>query len=114
MNRLLAFYYGSHPDSHGRMLAEVLKQDDRWLEVCQNYIQWLFPKEEFSRDTPDAPILDKATRCRRGISGKQNAIIEVAACGLSIGWHWPERYKKLYRCYMKHRRRKLKSPALFN
>ena len=61
MNRLLAFYYGSHPDSHGRMLAEILKQDDHWLEVCHNYIQWLFPTKEFSRVTPDAPILDKAT-----------------------------------------------------
>lgn len=61
MNRLLAFYYGSHPDSHGRMLAEMLKQDDHWLEVCHNYIRWLFPTKEFSRVTPDAPILDKAT-----------------------------------------------------
>ena len=61
MNRLLAFYYGSHPDSHGRMLAEMLKQDDDWLEVCHNYIQWLFPTKEFSRVTPDLPILDKAT-----------------------------------------------------
>lgn len=43
------------------MLAEMLKQDDHWLEVCHNYIQWLFPTKEFSRVTPDAPILDKAT-----------------------------------------------------
>jgi len=61
MNRLLAFYYGSHPDSHGRMLAEILKQDDHWLEVCHNYIQWIFPTKEFSRVTPDAPLLDKPT-----------------------------------------------------
>ena len=61
MNRLLAFYYGSHPDGHGRMLAEILRQDDDWFEVCHNYIQWLFPTKEFSRVTPDAPILDKAT-----------------------------------------------------
>lgn len=61
MNRLLAFYYGSHPDSHGRMLAEILKQDDHWLEVCHNYIQWLFPTKEYSRVTPDAPTLDKET-----------------------------------------------------
>ena len=59
MNRLLAFYYGSHPDSHGRMLAEMLRQDDDWLEVCHNYIQWLFPTKEYSRVTPDAPTLAK-------------------------------------------------------
>ena len=61
MNRLLGFYYSSHPDSHGRMLAEILKQDDDWLESCHNYIQWLFPTQEISRVTPDAPILDKET-----------------------------------------------------
>ena len=61
MNRLLAFYYGSHPDGHGRMLAEILRQDDDWFEVCHNYIQWLFPTKEFSRVTPDAPVLDKVT-----------------------------------------------------
>ena len=60
MHRLLAFYYGSHPDDHGRMLAEVLKQDDHWLEACHNYIQWLFPTLEHSRVTPDAPVLDGA------------------------------------------------------
>jgi len=58
MNRLLAFYYGSHPDDQGRMLAEILRQDDDWFEVCHNYIQWLFPTREFSRVTPDAPVLD--------------------------------------------------------
>jgi len=61
LNRLLAFYYGSHPDDHGRMLAEILRQNDYWFEVCHNYIQWLFPTREFSRVTPDAPILDKVT-----------------------------------------------------
>lgn len=61
LNRLLAFYYGSHPDSHGRMLAEILKQDDDWFEVCHNYIQWLFPTKEYSRVTPDAPTVDMET-----------------------------------------------------
>ena len=59
MNRLLGFYRGSHPDNHGRMLAEILKHDDDWLEACHNYIQWLFPTKEISRVTPDAPLLDK-------------------------------------------------------
>lgn len=59
MNRLLAFYCGSHPDNHGRMLAEIFKHDDEWLEACHNYIQWFFPAKEMSRVTPDVPILDK-------------------------------------------------------
>ncbi len=59
MNRLLAFYYGGMPDDHGRMLAEITRQDDLWLEVTHNYIQWLFPLKEMSRVTPDAPVVDK-------------------------------------------------------
>ena len=61
MNKLLGFYCGSHTDNHGRMLAEILKHDDDWLEACHNYIQWLFPTKEISRVTPDAPILDEET-----------------------------------------------------
>ena len=43
MSQLLRFYSGSHPDHRGRMLAEILKQDDLWLELTHDYIQWLFP-----------------------------------------------------------------------
>ena len=34
MNRLLAFYLGSHPDARGRMLAEILKQEDLGLPMA--------------------------------------------------------------------------------
>ena len=61
MNRLLAFYYGSLPDHRGRMLAEILQQDDVWLEATHDYIQWLFPLDEPSRVTPDAPLVDGET-----------------------------------------------------
>lgn len=61
MNRLLAFYYGSHPDHRGRMLGEILQQDDFWLEVTHDYIQWLFPLNEPSRVAPDAPLVDAGT-----------------------------------------------------
>ena len=61
MNTLLAFYYGSHPDDQGRLLAEILRQDDLWLEQTHDYIQWLFPLSESSRVVPGAPILDSLT-----------------------------------------------------
>lgn len=57
MNRLIVFYLGSHPDSRGRLLSEILQQDDLWFEVCHDYIQWLFPNKEKSRVTPDAPTI---------------------------------------------------------
>lgn len=58
---LLAFYLGSHPDNRGRTLAEVLRQDDFWLEVTHDYIQWLFPLAESSRVNPQAPLVDAIT-----------------------------------------------------
>jgi len=43
------------------MLAEILKQDDTWLEITHDYIQWLFPLAELSRASVNAPLLDNAT-----------------------------------------------------
>ncbi|MBA2350727.1 MAG: opioid growth factor receptor-related protein [Burkholderiales bacterium] len=59
MNRLLAFYSGSHPDDRGRLLADIVRQDDPWLEVTHDYIQWLFPLRETSRVVPSAPVIDR-------------------------------------------------------
>lgn len=61
MNRLIGFYLGSHPDDRRRMLAEILEQDDLWLELTHDYIQWLFPLAEPSRVNRDAPLVDAAT-----------------------------------------------------
>ena len=61
MNPLLAFHYGSHPDHRDRTLAEILKQDDFWLEVTHDYIQWLFPLREMSRVNLHAPLVDNKT-----------------------------------------------------
>lgn len=58
MNKLLAFYYGGFPDDRGRLLAEITRQDDLWLEVTHDYIQWLFPLREISKVTPSSPLID--------------------------------------------------------
>ena len=57
MNPLILFYIGSHPDHRGRTLSEILKQDDCWLEVTHDYIQWLFPNEERSGVNPCVPTI---------------------------------------------------------
>ena len=43
------------------MLAEILRQDDDWLEVTHDYIQWIFPLGDLSRASANAPLLDGAT-----------------------------------------------------
>lgn len=63
---LLRFYYGGFPDDHGRMLAEITRQDDLWLEMSHDYIQWLFPLREHSRVTPGSPLItDEVERAFR-------------------------------------------------
>lgn len=61
MSDLLLFYYGSHPDHRGRLLAEILRQDDFWLEITHDYIQWIFPLTQVSAANRYAPLLDGPT-----------------------------------------------------
>ena len=86
------------------MLAEILRQDDHWLETCHNYIQWLFPTKEYSRVTPDAPTLDMATieafnaddLLRNHLRAALIRILSfyglrLAAAGIVKGANWEER-----------------------
>lgn len=43
------------------MLAEVVQQDDFWLEQTHDFIQWLFPLNELSRASSHAPLVDGVT-----------------------------------------------------
>ncbi|MGH6625251.1 MAG: opioid growth factor receptor-related protein [Burkholderiaceae bacterium] len=104
MNRLLAFYYGSQLDDRGRFLADILRQDDFWLERTHDYIQWLFPLHEVSRVSPSAPLIDQeitaAFRSDDLLQAQLRAswlrmlafMAWLAATGLSSkGPHWAER-----------------------
>ncbi len=54
---VVAFLHGTGVDNNNRTFAEVLTQDDVWLEREHNYIQWLFPLLEESNNVHDAPVL---------------------------------------------------------
>jgi hypothetical protein len=60
-NQILSFYRDNGKDHRGRTRAWILAQDDAWLELKHDYVQWLFPDAQPSRFSPDAPLLDKAT-----------------------------------------------------
>lgn len=49
------------PDSEGRTLNSILAWDDRKLEQCHNYIQWLFPLPERSSMSYSAPVISRST-----------------------------------------------------
>lgn len=56
---LVAFFRGTGFDDECRTLEQILTWDDQLMEVCHDYIQWLFPTDEPSRFNQDAPILGK-------------------------------------------------------
>jgi hypothetical protein len=58
MSYLVDFYRGQAPDSQGRFLHELWDWDDDDLEVCDDFIQWMFPLTEPSHFNPDAPLLN--------------------------------------------------------
>lgn len=51
----------SAADAKGRTLTSILAWDDRTLEDCHDYIQFLFPLPEGSAFNWSAPIIDRAT-----------------------------------------------------
>lgn len=55
---LVQFYRREAPDDRGRMLDQILAQDDDWLESTHDYIQWVFPLNERSRFNATAPLLE--------------------------------------------------------
>lgn len=111
MSPLLLFYGGTHPDHRGRMLAEILRQDDDWLEATHDVIQWLFPLAEPSRASRHAPLLDAAAvhAFRHDEVLRQHmraAFVRVLAFfGLAIGRNgivkaenWPQRKHAWFTC----------------
>lgn len=64
MDAIIEFYSGHGTDHRGRKLAEILKQDDDWLERTHDFVQWLFPIDRPSPVNPHAPTADAAVRER--------------------------------------------------
>ncbi len=62
VNRLNSFYLGSRRDDRGRLLSDILRMDDDWLERTHDYIQWLFPLPEPSAVNPTAPLVTPEVR----------------------------------------------------
>jgi hypothetical protein len=58
-DELCAFFRGTGTDIECRSLDEILAWEDVLLEVCHDYIQWLFPSDEASRLNSDAPLLSE-------------------------------------------------------
>ncbi|CAE8708459.1 unnamed protein product [Polarella glacialis] len=58
-SEVVAFFRGTGTDVECRTLEQILLWEDVLMEVCHDYIQWLFPSDEPSRFNSDAPLLDE-------------------------------------------------------
>lgn len=62
MNALVAFQLCTRRDDRGRLLSDILRADDDWLESTHDFIQWMFPLPEPSAVNPGAPLAGPEVR----------------------------------------------------
>ena len=56
--KVLSFLQDTGPDHRGRYLSDIWKFSDSLMETTHDYIQWVFPLDEPSSASPDAPVLE--------------------------------------------------------
>lgn len=56
--KVLSFLQDTGPDHRGRFLSDILKFSDQQIESTHDFIQWIFPLDEPSSASPDAPVLE--------------------------------------------------------
>ncbi len=104
MTRIINFYSGIEADDQGRMIADILEQNDTWLENTHDYIQWLFPNREASTVTPWAPLITSEDEAEFGSNPSlRNELrvsfrrilsfygMEVSGCRIVKAANWNER-----------------------
>ncbi len=56
--KVLSFLQDTGPDHRGRFLSDILRFDDTAIETTHDFIQWIFPLDEPSSASADAPMLE--------------------------------------------------------
>lgn len=56
--KVLSFLQDTGPDHRGRYLSDIWKFNDQQMETTHDYIQWVFPLDEPSSASADAPVLE--------------------------------------------------------
>jgi len=71
---IVEFLIGTDIDEHGRMLDQILREDDTYWERTHNFIQWLFPLDEESRSVRGSPVLapEQILAIRESASARNN------------------------------------------
>jgi len=89
--RVILFLEGNGKDHAGRTIDFVLDQNDEWMEKTCDYIQWLFPLDDETRQAEFVPVLKNAEidRIRESKLARENLI--KAASRMRRFWgkgHW--------------------------
>ena len=56
--KVLSFLHDTGPDHRGRYLSDIWKYSDDAIDTTHDFIQWVFPLDEPSGASPDAPVLE--------------------------------------------------------
>jgi len=59
MSRILQFYRDEQIHPEGYTLRGIWNWNDQDLEYRHDYIQWLFPLPNLSREVPNSPVIDE-------------------------------------------------------
>lgn len=79
--KVLSFLQDTGPDHRGRYLSDIWQLSDQQMETTHDYIQWVFPLNEPSSASPDAPVLEQG----------EIALIHkssIAAHNLNVSANW--------------------------
>lgn len=94
---LQTFYRGTGRDAEGRTLDWILSQDDAWLELTPNYIQWLFPTSARTRFNGNAPLLTTSFIENFNEREKTNLYRSLERMMCFYGIHWDRRTNQFTR-----------------
>ncbi|WP_461818151.1 opioid growth factor receptor-related protein [Faecalimonas sp.] len=56
-SKIVYFLWGKGTDNRNRHLSDLWKKGYFFLEICHDYIQWIFPLNEESKHNPKTPVL---------------------------------------------------------
>ena len=96
VNEQLVKFFEGGVDHAGRSFDFILDQNDEWFEKTCDFIQWVFPTDESTRQAEFVPVLDDRTieEIRNSTVAQENLI--RAASRMRMFWgrqnHWIREY----------------------
>lgn len=79
MSKITQFYLGECTDDAGRTFDQIMCFKEGWMEMCHDYIQWLFPLPDPSNFHEEAPLLSPDDEIAFGSNLELRKRLQMAA-----------------------------------